>query len=86
VLQTMLSGRRTVLVLPWEVKLGEQPPEVELRQSGSESAAPVAKVEAGVIGSVRSCDKRWCQISVGDFRGYIEQKKLWGVYDGEVVK
>jgi SH3-like domain-containing protein len=86
VLQAMLSGRRTVLVLPWEVKLGEQPPEVELRQSGSDSAAAVAKVEAGVIGSVRSCDKRWCQISVGDFRGYIEQKKLWGVYDGEVVK
>jgi SH3-like domain-containing protein len=86
VLQTMLSGRRTVLVLPWEVKTGAQPPEVELRQSGGDNATTVAKVEAGVIGGVRSCDKRWCQITVGDFKGYIEQKKLWGVYDGEVVK
>jgi SH3-like domain-containing protein len=86
VLQTMLSGRRTVLVLPWDMKAGEQPPEIALRSSDSEQAAAIAKVEAGVIASVRTCDKRWCQITVGDFKGYIEQKKLWGVYDGEVVK
>jgi SH3-like domain-containing protein len=86
VLQTMLSGRRTALVLPWEAKPGAKPTEVELRQSNSDGAAPVARIEAGVIASVRACDKRWCQISVGDFKGYVEQKKLWGVYDGEVVK
>jgi SH3-like domain-containing protein len=86
VLQIMLSGRRTALVLPWEAKPGATVPEVELRQSNSETSTPLAKVEAGVIAGVRTCDKRWCQISVGDFKGYIEQKKLWGVYDGEVVK
>jgi SH3-like domain-containing protein len=86
VLQTMLSGRRTVLIMPWDLKLGEQPPEIELRQSAADASPPIAKIEAGVIGGVRSCDKRWCQITVGDFKGYIEQKKLWGVYDGEIVK
>jgi SH3-like domain-containing protein len=86
VLQTMLSGRRTVLIMPWDLKLGEQPPEIELRQSAADASPAIAKVEAGVIGGVRSCDKRWCQITVGDFKGYIEQKKLWGVYDGEIVK
>jgi SH3-like domain-containing protein len=86
VLQIMLSGRRTALVLPWDVKTGIAPPETELRQSSAESAPAVVKVEAGVIANVRSCDKRWCHISVGEYKGYIEQKKLWGVYDGEVVK
>ena len=96
VLQTMLSGRRTALVLPWEAKPGEAKPgdakagaavpEIELRQSDSDRAPAIAKIEAGVIASVRSCDKRWCQITVGDFKGYVEQKKLWGVYDGEIVK
>ena len=86
VLQSMLSGRRTALVLPWEAKPGAKLPELDLRQSDSDSAIAVAKIEAGVIASVRACDKRWCQISVGDFKGYVEQKKLWGVYDGEVVK
>jgi SH3-like domain-containing protein len=86
VLQIMLSGRRTALVLPWEAKPGVTPPEAELRQSNADSSPAIVKVEAGVIASVRTCDKRWCQISVGEYKGYIEQKKLWGVYDGEVVK
>lgn len=86
VLQIMLSGRRTALVLPWDAKPGVAPPETDLRQSNTDSSPAVVKVEAGVIASVRVCDKRWCQISVGEYKGYIEQKKLWGVYDGEVVK
>jgi SH3-like domain-containing protein len=86
VLQIMLSGRRTALVLPWEAKPGGAAPETELRQSNADSSPAIVKVEAGVIASVRSCDKRWCQISVGEYKGYIEQKKLWGVYDGEMVK
>ena len=24
--------------------------------------------------------------AIAKFRGYIEQKKLWGVYEGEVIK
>ncbi len=32
------------------------------------------------------CDGRWCEVSVEAVHGYIEQKKLWGVYEGEVVK
>jgi len=25
-------------------------------------------------------------VSVGGYRGYIEQAKLWGAYQGEVIK
>jgi SH3-like domain-containing protein len=86
VLQSMLSGRRTALVLPWEVKADQPPLQVPLRRGDRETASPVAHVEAGVIANVRSCNGRWCLLSIGDFKGYIEQKKLWGVYDGEVVE
>jgi len=86
VLQSFLSGRRTALVLPWEVKPGATPPKVALRYNDSERARPVAMVEAGVIANVSSCDGRWCEVSIAKFRGYIEQKKLWGVYEGEVIK
>ena len=86
VLQSMLSGRRTALVLPWEVKAGQPPLQVPLRRAGRETASLVAHVEAGVVANVRSCDGRWCLLNIGEFKGYIEQKKLWGVYDGEVVK
>ncbi|MGZ5913794.1 MAG: SH3 domain-containing protein [Hyphomicrobium sp.] len=86
VLQTFLSGRRTALVLPWEVKPGTPTPKVALRDDSSERARPVAMVEAGVIANLATCDGRWCQVSIDKFRGYIEQKKLWGIYEGEVLK
>jgi SH3-like domain-containing protein len=87
VLGTMLSGRRTAVILPWEVK-GEQKQQVAvaLRDDDSESARAVAHVEAGVLASIISCDGRWCRVSISGFRGYIEQAKLWGAYQGEVIK
>jgi SH3-like domain-containing protein len=86
ILQSLLSGRRTALVLPWEVKAGAPVPAVELRADDREGAAVVATVEAGVIASVKGCDGRWCMVAIGEFRGYIEQVKLWGVYKGEIVR
>lgn len=86
VLQTFLSGRRTALVLPWDVKPDSPAPQTTVRASDSETARPVAMVEAGVIANVQKCDGRWCEITIEAIRGYIEQKKLWGVYEGEVVK
>jgi SH3-like domain-containing protein len=86
VLQSFLSGRRTALVLPWEIKSGTPPPKVALRRADSERARPVAMIEAGVIANLSTCDGRWCRVSIDKFQGYIEQKKLWGVYEGEVLK
>jgi SH3-like domain-containing protein len=73
-------------VLPWEVKPGVPPPRIPLLDDDSERARPVAMVEAGVIANLASCDGRWCRVSIDKFRGYIEQKKLWGIYEGEILK
>jgi SH3-like domain-containing protein len=87
VLGSMLSGRRTAVILPWEVKAGQaQPVRAVLRDDDSERADPVAQVEAGVLASIITCNGKWCRLSVGGFRGYIEQVKLWGAYKDEVIK
>lgn len=86
ILQSFLSGRRTALIEPWELKPGKPAPQVAIRSSDSDGAQPVVRLEAGVIAAVQSCDGKWCYVSVERFRGYIEQKKLWGVYPSEVVK
>ena len=87
VLGSMLSGRRTAVILPWELKAGQsQQTFAMLRDDDSERAAAVAQVEAGVLASIISCDGRWCRVSVGGVRGYIEQAKLWGAYKDEVIK
>jgi SH3-like domain-containing protein len=84
---SLLSGRRTALVLPWEVKEGQpQAPLATLRYDDYETATPVAKVEAGTLVSIIACDKGWCRVSIGSHRGYIEQTKLWGTYPNEKIK
>src|SRR5689334_17453297 len=57
VLGSMLSGRRTAVVLPWEQKTGQpQPASAALRDDDSASARPLAYVEAGVLANIISCD------------------------------
>jgi SH3-like domain-containing protein len=86
ILQSLLSSRRTGLVVPWERKAGAPPPLVPIMASDSERSNVVANVEAGVIADLHTCDGRWCRVTVDRYSGYIEQKKLWGVYEGETIK
>jgi SH3-like domain-containing protein len=86
VLQSLLSGRRTALVSPWEIKAGNPPPQITVHNDDSESARAVAIVEAGVIANIAKCDGRWCQVSIDKFRGYLQQKQLWGIYPNEILK
>jgi SH3-like domain-containing protein len=84
---SLLSSRRTALILPWEIKEGNgQAPLATLRDDDHERGRAVAQVEAGVLVSIIGCANRWCRVSIGDHRGYIEQAKLWGTYPGEQIK
>ena len=82
----ILSRRRTALVLPWEAKQGRsQPSSAMLRDDDRENARPVVQVEAGVLAGIISCENSWCRVSVGGYRGYIEQAKLWGTFTNEPI-
>lgn len=86
VLRTLLSGRRTAQIAPWDARNVEERPRVTITARASSSSRTVVLVEAGVVADIRSCDGRWCDISVGAYRGYVLQSKLWGVRPGEVIK
>ena len=82
VFHSLLSGRRTVLVSPW-IKAAENVP---LYARKSTSSGTVAELAPSVLGNVLSCDGEWCELSIEDYSGFVQQDKLWGVYRGEVVK
>jgi SH3-like domain-containing protein len=82
VFHSLLSGRRTVLVSPW-TKAAENVP---LYARKSRSSGTVAELAPSVLGNVLSCDGEWCELSIEDYSGFVQQDKLWGVYRGEVVK
>ena len=82
VYHSLLSSRRTVLVSPWSKKAETFP----LYQSGDSAGRVTAQLQPGVLGSIKSCDKKWCRIFGEGFDGYIEQERLWGVYPNEAVE
>lgn len=82
VFHSLLSGRRTALVAPWAKKGGTVP----LYGRRSTSSAVVARLEPGVLGSLLSCDGEWCNLSLDSVTGWIEQVKLWGVYENETIE
>jgi SH3-like domain-containing protein len=82
VFHSLLSARRTVLITPWS----KDKTTVPLYSSKSTSSRAVAALQPNVLGNVMSCDGEWCELSVQDYTGYVQQDQLWGVYKGEEIK
>jgi SH3-like domain-containing protein len=88
VLHSLLSGRRTALVMPWAKP--DNPPLLLLAEAQDKSET-VARLEPGVVVGVQSCASGWCRAQVvidgaRDVSGFIRQDKLWGVYPDEKVE
>lgn len=79
--KTLLSGKRTALVAPWEKK-GTTP----MRDKGEAGARIVANVEPGVLVEIAECSGRWCRISAEGVKGWIEQGRIWGAYPEETFR
>jgi len=76
--QATLTGRRSFVVLGAERVL---------RGSPADDAPPVARLMPGVVGRIRDCEagKSWCEMQVGDYRGWLKRDEVWGTYPGEAV-
>lgn len=78
VLHSLLSGKRTALVAPWEKAAF-----IPMYRENSETSRVAARLEPAVTVQVEGCDKVWCQVEVSKRKGFVRQDKLWGVYPGE---
>jgi SH3-like domain-containing protein len=81
VYHSLLSGRRTALVS------AKRPDElVPLFDRADAHGTLVARLQPGVLASVKQCSGNWCRISGAGFDGWIAQERLWGVYPGEKLE
>jgi SH3-like domain-containing protein len=88
VLHSLLSGRRTALVM---ARAKGDPEPVPLYERADERADVVARLQPNIIASVKQCTGSWCRIVVvpgsgRDLDGFIRQDRVWGVYPGERVE
>jgi len=72
--QSLLSGRRTIIVVGTERTLRANP---------DPHAAVVARVEPGVVGPVLTCEDAWCEVAFEDYHGWLQRDAVWGVYEDE---
>jgi SH3-like domain-containing protein len=78
VYHSLLSGKRMAAV---EMK---DKTDLALLHEEPDGKSPVlAKLEIGVVGTVKSCTGAWCHLVGKDFDGWVEQNDLWGVYPNE---
>lgn len=82
VLSSLLSGRRTSLVSHGK-KTAET---VQLYGKPSTSTPVLARLQSGLLVNVRSCNGQWCNVTVNNTAGWIDQNALWGVYPNEVIE
>jgi SH3-like domain-containing protein len=81
VYHSLLSGRRTALVA------SKQPDDlVPLYDKADAQSVLVARLQPGVLATVKQCSGTWCRISGAGFDGWIAQERLWGVYPHEKVE
>ncbi|MDW8314980.1 MAG: SH3 domain-containing protein [Rhodovarius sp.] len=78
----LVPGRRTFLVRPTEGQ------EVAMRRRADPQAPVVARLRAGVIGRLRSCPagQEWCEVQVGDTRGFVPRSQIFGILPDEDLR
>ena len=76
--QATLTGRRGMVVTGAEHTL---------HVSADANSAAVAKLMPGVIGRLLKCESgaNWCQVQVGDYRGWLPRTDFWGSFPTESI-
>lgn len=81
VYHSLLSGKRMAAV---QLKVKT---DLAMLHAEPNAKSPVtAQLEAGVMGTVKSCNGAWCRIFGKNFDGWVEQDDLWGVYPNEKIE
>ena len=81
VYHSLLSGKRTATV-----QLKSKADLAPIYAKPDAKSAVTAQLQVGVLGTVKHCTGKWCQIAGDGFDGWIEQNELWGVYPDEKVE
>jgi SH3-like domain-containing protein len=82
VYHSLLSGKRTALVTK-----AKNADELVAVYDSPDAKAPVkARLQPGVVGTVKRCADGFCRVIGEGFDGYVEQERLFGVYLNEKVE
>jgi len=81
VYHSLLSGKRMAVV-----RLKASTDLAPLHAKPEAQSTVTARLQSGVLGTVKQCTGTWCRLVGEGFDGWVEQSRLWGVYPEEKVE
>jgi SH3-like domain-containing protein len=81
VYHSLLSGKRMAVV-----QMKTKTDLAQLYVKPDEKSAITARLQVGVLSTIKHCTGAWCEIAGDGFDGWIQQNQLWGVYPNEKVE
>jgi SH3-like domain-containing protein len=72
----MLSPDRTVLIVG--------PDNAVMRDGERYGTAVVAEIQPGAVGELKGCGRLACEVQFGNFEGWVDRSRLYGVYVDEL--
>lgn len=72
---SLLSGRRSVLI--------QNDGLVPMYEGFSPDSRVMAKFEPNVVAQIDECVEGWCRLEKDAYKGWVERKFLWGIYEDE---
>lgn len=75
--KSLLSSKRGVIVVADGL--------VDMRSRKMGEGRMVARLEPGLIIRVDECEKYWCRLEKDGYRGWVERKFVWGIYEHEFL-
>ncbi|MCG3012315.1 SH3 domain-containing protein, partial [Pseudomonas aeruginosa] len=76
---SLLSGQRSAIAAPWMKGKGKAV-FVNMRRESQPSSAVIAKLQPGVMMSVKECTGDWCLVTADGTEGWVAQSEIWGAY------
>jgi SH3-like domain-containing protein len=72
----MLSSDRTVMIVG--------PDNAVMREEERYGTPVVAEIQPGAVGELSGCGRLACEVKFGNFEGWVDRSRLYGVYVNEL--
>ena len=73
--KSLLSGQRTGLIRAEDMVSVYRKPKLDARL--------VAYIEPQTLGNISQCKQEWCEFESSGYKGWLQRKYVWGVYENE---
>ncbi|MCH9853848.1 MAG: hypothetical protein K0U45_10155 [Alphaproteobacteria bacterium] len=59
--------------------------EISMYQQADKTSRKIARLAYEIVGKITQCGLQWCEIDVGEKKGWIRRAGLWGLYPNEII-